>query len=86
MKISIASGKGGTGKTTVAVNLAYTLALSGKRVRLLVCDVEGPNDHLFVRPDIAQSRPVHRLKPVLGRINAPDAVKAPQPAHTMPFW
>ncbi len=40
----VASGKGGTGKTTVAVNLA----LSGEGVRLLDCDVEEPDGHLFL--------------------------------------
>jgi MinD superfamily P-loop ATPase len=49
MIISIASGKGGTGKTTVAVNLAFAL---GKGVQLLDCDVEEPNAHLFVKPSI----------------------------------
>ena len=47
MIISIASGKGGTGKTTVATNLAVALA---KRVQLLDCDVEEPNAHLFINP------------------------------------
>jgi MinD superfamily P-loop ATPase len=47
MIISIASGKGGTGKTTVATNLAVSL---GKGVQLLDCDVEEPNAHLFVNP------------------------------------
>jgi MinD superfamily P-loop ATPase len=44
--LAIASGKGGTGKTTVAVNLARTM---GSPVQLLDCDVEEPNDHLFLR-------------------------------------
>lgn len=52
MIISIASGKGGTGKTTVAVNLAVSL---GAGVRLLDCDVEEPNAHLFVRPLIERT-------------------------------
>jgi MinD superfamily P-loop ATPase len=47
--ISIASGKGGTGKTTVATNLAVSL---GEGVQLLDCDVEEPNAHLFIRPSI----------------------------------
>jgi MinD superfamily P-loop ATPase len=51
MIISIASGKGGTGKTTVATNLA--VSLKGD-VQLLDCDVEEPNAHLFIRPDIRQ--------------------------------
>jgi MinD superfamily P-loop ATPase len=47
MIISIASGKGGTGKTTVAVNLAMAF---GSDVQLLDCDVEEPNSHLFINP------------------------------------
>ncbi|MFO7570566.1 MAG: ATP-binding protein [Smithellaceae bacterium] len=46
MKISIASGKGGTGKTTVSVNLARVLSES---VILADCDVEEPNAHLFLK-------------------------------------
>ncbi len=44
MKLAIASGKGGTGKTTVSVNLALA---AGRPVLLADCDVEEPNDHLF---------------------------------------
>ncbi len=67
MRVTIASGKGGTGKTTVAVNLAWTLAHSPEvdgPIRLLDCDVEEPNDHLFVEPEFAESAPVEVLKPV----------------------
>ncbi|MGD0917447.1 MAG: 4Fe-4S binding protein [Thermodesulfobacteriota bacterium] len=52
MIISIASGKGGTGKTTIAVNLA--LSLQEKNVQLIDCDVEEPNSHLFLNPSIHQ--------------------------------
>jgi MinD superfamily P-loop ATPase len=48
MIISVASGKGGTGKTTVAVNLALVLS----NVQFLDCDVEEPNAHLFLKPDV----------------------------------
>jgi len=64
MIIAIASGKGGTGKTTFSVNLAYALADRGDTVRLLDCDVEEPNDHLFVRPEFTERKPVEVMKPV----------------------
>lgn len=53
MIISVASGKGGTGKTTIAVNLALVIAgEKDKNVRFLDCDVEEPNAHLFLKPNI----------------------------------
>ncbi len=51
MIVSIASGKGGTGKTLVATSLALTLA-SKNKVQILDCDVEEPNDHIFMKPVI----------------------------------
>ncbi|MBN2412922.1 P-loop NTPase [candidate division KSB1 bacterium] len=65
MIITIASGKGGTGKTTFAVNLAYALSNQGIRARLLDCDVEEPNDYLFVKPEFTETTPVTAMKPVL---------------------
>jgi MinD superfamily P-loop ATPase len=55
MIISIASGKGGTGKTTIATNLAVALA---PKVKLLDCDVEEPNDHIFIQPQITHTEEV----------------------------
>ncbi|MFO8100943.1 MAG: ATP-binding protein [Dehalococcoidia bacterium] len=49
MLISIASGKGGTGKTLVATSLALALGEKHK-VQILDCDVEEPNDHVFMKP------------------------------------
>jgi MinD superfamily P-loop ATPase len=57
MIISVASGKGGTGKTLVATSLA--LSLSGSyEVQLLDCDVEEPNDHILLKPEIVGSEVV----------------------------
>jgi len=57
MIISVASGKGGTGKTLVATSLA--LSLRGRaKVQLLDCDVEEPNAHIFLHAAINQSQPV----------------------------
>ncbi|MFH1287439.1 MAG: ATP-binding protein [bacterium] len=50
MVISVASGKGGTGKTTVAVNLALSIMDTG--VQFLDCDVEEPNANIFIKSDI----------------------------------
>ncbi len=61
MKIAIASGKGGTGKTTVSLNLA--LALSD--VQLFDCDVEEPNCNLFLGFDLEKVEDVICLAPVI---------------------
>ena len=65
MNIAIASGKGGTGKTTVAVNLALMLAGIGKQVQYLDCDVEEPNGHIFLKPRITLTEPVGIPVPVV---------------------
>lgn len=58
MKIAIASGKGGTGKTTIATNLACSIARTGKNVQYLDCDVEEPNGHIFLKPDIKEMQKI----------------------------
>ena len=75
MIVTVASGKGGTGKTTVAVSLALAVAtdtiLPGQApaadpsVVLLDCDVEEPNAHLFLRPSLDLRREVGVLTPVV---------------------
>ena len=63
VKIGIASGKGGTGKTTVATNVAYVASRNGHSVAYLDCDVEEPNGHIFLKPEITHGRPVGKLIP-----------------------
>jgi MinD superfamily P-loop ATPase len=58
VRMAVASGKGGTGKTTFATNLAVTAAVAGYDVRLLDCDVEEPDCRLFLWPGLEQEEPV----------------------------
>jgi MinD superfamily P-loop ATPase len=57
MIISIASGKGGTGKTLVATSLALSLK-DRQKVQLLDCDVEEPNDYILMKPEFTGSESV----------------------------
>jgi len=61
MIVAIASGKGGTGKTSVAVNLALSIG----NVQFLDCDAEEPNAHLLLHPEISREEPVYIPVPVI---------------------
>ncbi len=62
MKIAIASGKGGTGKTTLATNLAYLLSQKFP-VILADLDVEEPNSGFFIKGNEIQVEKVFRMIP-----------------------
>jgi len=64
MIISVASGKGGTGKTTVATSLAAVL---GSKAQLLDCDVEEPNCHILAKPILETSEIITLPVPVVDR-------------------
>ena len=68
MKVAIASGKGGTGKTTVAVNLAWFFADSGRKVQYIDCDVEEPNGHFFISPHLSQKIPACVMLPKVDQL------------------
>ena len=59
MKIAVASGKGGTGKTSVTVNLALSLG----KIQVLDCDVEEPNVHILLKPIVTDTFPVELQVP-----------------------
>ncbi|MBN2000111.1 ATP-binding protein [candidate division KSB1 bacterium] len=63
MIITIASGKGGTGKTSVAVNLAQTAISAGQNVQILDADVEAPNMFLFLDPKVTSETTINALVP-----------------------
>ncbi|MCB2183610.1 MAG: ATP-binding protein [Desulfobulbaceae bacterium] len=62
MKIAVASGKGGTGKTTIAVSLALA---AEKKSQYIDCDVEEPNGHIFLEPVITSSREIELTVPAI---------------------
>ena len=64
LKIAISSGKGGTGKTFISTNIARCLEESHHPVRYIDCDVEEPNGHLFLNPEIDTEEVVSLLSPV----------------------
>jgi len=63
MKITIASGKGGTGKTTISTNLASYLTSLGKKVVLADLDVEEPNSALFLKGDLVEEKISNKMIP-----------------------
>ena len=63
MRIAVASGKGGTGKTTVATNLAFVASQGGRSVVYLDCDVEEPNGAIFLKPQIQEDRVIGAAVP-----------------------
>jgi MinD superfamily P-loop ATPase len=65
MKIAFASGKGGTGKTIIATNLAWIAGQKGHHVAYADCDVEEPNGHLFLKPHMTVMRAIGQLHPVV---------------------
>lgn len=67
MNIAVASGKGGTGKTTIAAGLVLTLRDNGYQAAYLDCDVEEPNGHIFLVPQFNQSENIFIEVPEIDR-------------------
>ncbi|MDK2373307.1 MAG: ATP-binding protein [Candidatus Korarchaeota archaeon] len=64
MIVSVSGGKGGTGKSTVAVNLAILLA-EGRKLVMADLDVEDPNDHILLGVSLEGERPVNIMLPFI---------------------
>ena len=65
IKIAIASGKGGTGKTFVATNIFFILLQNNYRAMLVDCDAEAPNDVAFFDAELINSNEVTQQVPVI---------------------
>lgn len=65
VKIAIASGKGGTGKTFVATNIFNTLVKCNRRCLLIDCDAEAPNSVAFFDPELSAKTEVTQQVPVI---------------------
>jgi MinD superfamily P-loop ATPase len=63
LQVGISGGKGGTGKSTVATNLAVALRKLGVKLTLADLDVEAPNDHILLGVELANEEPVNQFMP-----------------------
>ncbi|RUM33842.1 MAG: (4Fe-4S)-binding protein [Archaeoglobus sp.] len=61
LRLTVISGKGGTGKTTVTAQLAYTLSRI-RRIVIADCDVDAPNLHILLNPEVVEEKPFSGLK------------------------
>ncbi|MBD3368565.1 MAG: P-loop NTPase [Candidatus Eisenbacteria bacterium] len=65
MRVAVASGKGGTGKTTIATGLVLSARAAGRSTAYVDCDVEEPNGHIYLRPEIEAVTPSTTTVPVI---------------------
>jgi MinD superfamily P-loop ATPase len=68
LRLAVASGKGGTGKTLFATHLAWALAQDGPPTVYVDADVEEPNGHLLLHPELSWSEPCTVPVPVIERL------------------
>lgn len=82
MKIAVASGKGGTGKSTISTNLAYLLSKTFEDLALFDCDVEEPNCHIFLKPQFNKTEKIYIPIP---EVNEEKCVKCGKCAEVCQF-
>ncbi len=79
--IAVTGGKGGTGKTTVAINLAYMFSKNGFKILFLDCDVDAPNAAILLSADLEEVKSVESFLPKFNEkcIGCGDCQKICQP-------
>ena len=82
MIIGVTGGKGGTGKTVLAVNIAIALAKSGKKITYVDCDADCPSSHLLVNAKLQNEETVHSFLPY---INEDKCIKCGKCVKTCQF-
>ena len=65
--VAVTGGKGGTGKTVVATNLAYALCRNGYEVLLVDCDVDAPNTYVALGVSLTAKAAVEIFKPEVNK-------------------
>ena len=63
--VAVTGGKGGTGKTSVAINLATVLSMKGDSVMLVDTDVDCPNDALLLDTELGNCEEIRFFKPLI---------------------
>jgi len=79
--IAVTGGKGGTGKTTVAVNLAVALSMDGRRVMLVDADVDGPCCAMLLGAKLGAGEEIKTFKPMIDATKCTGCSKCVEVCH-----
>lgn len=85
MKVAVASGKGGTGKTLISTNLFHVIQQLGDPVELIDCDAEEPNTRQFIKGKVNDEEMVTQRIPVIDKASCTFVESVRNTASTMPL-